>query len=137
MNRRNLLKTIGGIAIVGFAGCTAEEEKNVAGGTAGGDEETTEQENVWDGVKVLSHEPVKTEYGGVRVEGQVKNLNDETVEMVSVDVQFLDGGGNVLSNSMDVISDLGAGQTWNFEVPFMEIDTQPEQYNLSLDVTNY
>jgi hypothetical protein len=107
------------VGLIGVTGCAETEYHPGEGGpvVTGGE------------LVILSHSMATTEYGIPVVSGEAKNVGDSTLSYAEVKVKFYDGAGNLLDTWLDNINDLGAGQTWKFEV--MYIGTHDE------DVASY
>lgn len=48
--------------------------------------------------------------------GEVENVGDEAYESVAVEVRVYDEDGEELGNHRDLTPELGAGETWRFEI---------------------
>jgi len=97
------------IGLVGIVGCTETEYHPGGGGPAatGGK------------LEILSHHMTTGEYGNVIVEGQAKNVGGSNLAYAEVRVKFYDSAGSLIDTSLDNINDLGANETWNFEVFYL------------------
>lgn len=104
MNRRNFMKAAAVTGIIpALAGCSASAEGDL---------------------EILSHRMAKGQYGNLYVVGQARNNGDSSMSYASVEVVFLDGGGNQLESGMDNINNLAAGRTWNFEAIYPGMNSQ-------------
>lgn len=64
---------------------------------------------------VINHEMTKGE-SGVAVRVTVKNVGSVMVELAQVTVSFYDADKNLIDSSSDSVMNLGAGETWDFEI---------------------
>jgi hypothetical protein len=71
---------------------------------------------------ILSHEMSATDFGIKVVKGQAKNTGTKNLSYAEVEVGFKDTHGMVLETSIDTVTDLNAGDTWNFEVMYLGRD---------------
>lgn len=71
-------------------------------------------------VKLVSSDWADGEYGGYAIEGRIRNVSGQTLDYVQVEINLLDGAGNVVGSTLDNVTNLGSGQTWRFSVPVTE-----------------
>jgi len=102
--------------------------------------ETTKYENETTGtvtkgnLTILSHNmtvELGYTYYTAKVTGQAKNTGDKMLSYASVNVKFYDSDGALLATSSDGISDLDAGEVWNFEVSHMD-ETETASYTIAV-----
>jgi hypothetical protein len=67
---------------------------------------------------ILEHHATTTEFGTYEVVGTAKNTGTSSMSYAEVDVKFYDAGGTLLDTWIDNINNLGAGETWSFEVMY-------------------
>lgn len=70
-------------------------------------------------LEVVEHHSCSTEYGTNAVCGTVQNNSSRNYGYAQVSVNFYDKNGNLIDSSLDNINNLGAGQKWKFQVPFL------------------
>jgi hypothetical protein len=68
---------------------------------------------------ILNYHATTSEYGSYIIVGTAQNTGSKEMEYAEVDVKFYDSYGNLIDSSLDNINNLGAGETWNFEVYFL------------------
>jgi len=87
-------------------------------------------------LEILSHNMDYNEYGNLIITGIAKNTKNRELSYAQIDVKFYDNEGNVISNSLDNINNLGAGETWKFEVMYLGLDTyNVGSYDISVGTT--
>lgn len=77
---------------------------------APGEAPTTEK------LEILSHEMITTEDGGKIVQGTARNVSGSMFHNATIRVKFYDASGTFITGSLDTIVNLGAGETWDFEM---------------------
>lgn len=126
--QRQLILSVGTVLVMAMillaCGGTEDKEYVEEGETA----ETGE-------LSILSHN-MSVEYDGwsyyhATVTGQAKNIGDAMLSHASVSVKFYDSYGALLATSSDYISDLDAGEVWNFEVTHMD-ETETASYTIAV-----
>ena len=75
-------------------------------------------------LEILSHSMSTTGFGNLMVKGIAKNVSSSNLSYAEVKVKFYDAQGNLISTWLDNINDLGAGETWSFEVMYLGMDTE-------------
>lgn len=81
-------------------------------------------------MELLDHEWYEQEYqSGVR--GTAKNVSDETVSYVQVEVYYLDSEGTRIGEGLANASDLKAGRKWQFETIYMG-DEEVTDYEIEI-----
>ena len=130
MQRRECLTTAGAAVTVAIAGCGETEE--VGGDDPEGDLVSLVDHSLFD----------RTDDFGTReigVEGQVENISDEELSLVTISVDFFDQDDVLIDQGLtSTISDLGAGVTAEFEVLY--IGDEPDRiddYDISVEVTDF
>jgi hypothetical protein len=117
MKRRQFLVTVP----VVLAGCSTEE--------VSGDDPTGEM------VELNEHDfQMRGQYNSAVV-GTVENITDTELSMVSVEIAFVDSEGTQFAESLDSVTDLAAGRTWEFEALLTEEPHRVDDYDISVDVT--
>jgi hypothetical protein len=143
MHRRTYLRA-SAVGIVALAGCTDDGNDGNAGGGDGGassisgtvDRNYLETASEADQrLEVTDHSWYEggTEKTGVR--GTVKNVSGEAIEALQVLVAVLDESGESVSNDVLSRTDLGAGDTWEFEASFAITTDQASRYVIDPQVT--
>ena len=51
--------------------------------------------------------------------GEIKNIAGKKLNYVSIKANFYDRGGALVGNGVDMIQNLGAGETWRFDIRYM------------------
>lgn len=140
MDRRHLLQTFGGmVAPIAVAGCSTDDEPDdsdsggvddatdtEAGSTDEPADEDTETptESGSDAVlELVSHEWYEEDYSA-GVQGEVKNVSDETLDYVAVEVAFYDADGAKLEDGLDNTKDLKPDTVWKFDAMYPDTDTE-------------
>jgi len=116
---KTLIKSLAAIALLAllipsFTGCAETQYEPGEGGTP----------PVTEKLEILSHSMSTTQFGNLVVKGTAKNVSSSTLSYAEVKVKFYDAAGTLLGTSLDNINDLGAGETWSFEVMYLDIDIQ-------------
>ncbi|GAI32494.1 unnamed protein product [marine sediment metagenome] len=102
------------ILIPSFTGCTETQYEPGEGGAP----------PVTEKLEILSHSMSTTQFGNLVVKGTAKNVSSSTLSYAEVRVKFYDAAGTLLSTSLANINDLSAGETWSFEVMYLDIDIE-------------
>ena len=72
---------------------------------------------------ILSLSMVQDELGFIIIKGTAKNVSPSNSGYAEVKVMFYDAEGALLDTFLDNTSDLGPGETWDFEILCPGIDT--------------
>jgi len=105
------------VSVAIFTGCV-EEETPVSAPSTVTPTPTPVPTTVLEPAKlvILSHSMTRAGNGGSTVTGQAKNVGDYDLDCAQIVIDWRDSAGNDLYTSSAYVSDLGPGQTWNFEV---------------------
>jgi hypothetical protein len=99
------------------------EDKNV-------NSQTTES------LQILEHHQEYGEYGNLIITGTAKNIGNKQLSYAEVRVKFYDKDDSLISNSLDNVNDLDAGETWKFEVVYLGLDTyNVDRYEIAVGST--
>lgn len=143
MHRRTYLRA-SAAGIVALAGCTSNGGDGNDGGSDGGassisgtvDRNYVETASEADQrLEVTDHSWYEggTEETGVR--GTLKNVSGEPIEALQVLVVVLDESGESVANDVLTKTDLGAGDTWEFDASFAITTDQASRYVIDPQVT--
>lgn len=130
MHRRQYLTTIAATTgALALAGCSESESGDFEEGNGDGNgnsgDDTTSGGDGGGGssndVELVSHEMVREDEGGpaesVKVEGEAENVSGGELSYAEVDVKFYEED-TLAESFLNNINNLGAGETWAFEVQF-------------------
>ena len=53
------------------------------------------------------------------VRGDLKNIAGEKLNYASIKAKFYDESGSLVGNGVDMVQNLGAGETWRFDITYM------------------
>lgn len=148
MNRRSVLRTMGGALAVSFglAGCTGDgTSDSTAQGSTGSDSgsgsgsdsdssdgqsssqsssSTSDQYDYYEsGVGLTNIGPTEGEYGNLSLTGTATNTTDTELSYVQISVAFLDETDAQVGTSMANTNNLAPGQRWRWEAMYMDMDT--------------
>ena len=108
-NMNILIKSLVAIVLVAIlipSGCLETEYEPGEGGVP----------PVTEKLQILNHTGGFTDYGSPMVTGTAKNVSSSNLIYAEIRVKWYDSAGVLLDTSLDNINDLGAGETWRFEV---------------------
>jgi hypothetical protein len=71
---------------------------------------------------ILNLSMVQDELGFIIIKGTAKNISPSNSSYAEVNVMFYDAEGALLDTFLDSTSDLGPGETWDFEILCPGID---------------
>lgn len=114
----------------GGSGDDGDRDSGSAGGDGGSESEQF--------VDLLEHEWYNDGQYDAGVRGKIKNVSEETLSYVQIDVFFLDSEGTQIGEGVDNTSDLAPGRVLEFEVAYLDTDAdRVEDYEIDTSVTNY
>lgn len=79
------------------------------------DEVVNESQPTTDDV-TISDDELTAQAGGATVTGTLTNEGETTLDVVDIQVTFLDANGQPLTTTLWGTNNLGSGESWNFEV---------------------
>lgn len=108
-----------------IAGCSSEsddfeggEDGSSGDGSSGSDGSAGSSKDI----ELLSHtsvrEDVGTSYESLHVEGRAKNVSGDELSYAEIEVKWYSDGA-LVDDFLDNVNNLGAGETWAFEVQFI------------------
>ena len=129
MNRRGFIAAGVGAGTIGLIGVAALGGSDSGGDTLGPVYESASSGGASDGsggtnptfdggTLELMGASLTQEDGVIAVRGELKNIENFTMDNVRIEAQFLDENDAVLEQSLAVVQNLSGGQVWNFEVPY-------------------
>jgi uncharacterized membrane protein len=87
-------------------------------------------------LQILSQSMTTGQFGNIVVKGTAKNISSSNLVYAEVRVKFYDAAGSLLNTSLANINDLGPGETWNFEVMYLGMDTENvKSYKIGVGTT--
>ncbi|OBZ36076.1 FxLYD domain-containing protein [Methanohalophilus sp. DAL1] len=116
-------------------GCTDSPEYSEGSGDSTSDpsSSSTNKDNEQPDLEILDHQLQTGEYGTTSVVGTAKANKD--LSYAEVRVKFYDANGNLIGSSLDNINDIGAGESWSFDVPNIEFDKDVSDYKIAVGST--
>jgi hypothetical protein len=77
-----------------------------------------------DGLEIADYGWFEKAYGNIGMGGYATNVSDGAFSYAQIEGQFYDFTGTVIGSSMANINNLAPGQTWNFEIMYIGLDTE-------------
>ena len=110
------------------------EKKSITGSAVREDEEDSSNDRESDEkIKILNHELTYGEYGTLSVTGTAENVVDRQLSYVEIRVKFYDEDGALIETFFDNINDLDAGEKWKFDVMYPGMDTyEVDDYDIGV-----